>query len=74
MIQQVNTAIDAVQGVKTSFVNTFVTNEEFKKPLQTFINAQTTFAKKVAAEANTFFTTIGYSASLFDLKKAFATK
>lgn len=74
MIQPINTAIDTIQGAKTTFVKTFVTNEELKKPLQTYIDAQSSFAKKVVAEANTFFTTVGYSAFNFDAKKAFATK
>lgn len=74
MIQVVNTAIDTVQGAKTNFVKTFVTNEELKKPLQTYIDAQTAFAKKVAQEANIFFTTLGAAAYNFDAAKAFSVK
>jgi hypothetical protein len=74
MIHMVDTFIDTVQGAKTSFVNTFVYNEELKKPLQTYINAQTTFAKKVAQESFSFFTTVGIAANAFDVKKAFSVK
>jgi hypothetical protein len=66
-----NTAIDAFQGVKTQFVNTYVTNDELKKPLQTYIDAQTSFAKNAVHAANSFFTTVGTSLYNFDAAKAF---
>lgn len=71
MLNIVNTSIDAIQGAKTQFVKTFVTNEAVAKPLQTYIDAQTSFAKKVAVEANSFFTTVGMAAYSFDPAKAF---
>ena len=71
MLSAINTAIDSIQGAKTQFVKTFVTNEAVAKPLNTYIDAQTSFAKKVAAEANSFFTTVGMAAYNFDAKKAF---
>ena len=71
MLSAINTAIDSVQAAKTQFVKTFVTNEAVAKPLNTYIDAQTSFAKKVAAEANSFFTTVGMAAYNFDAKKAF---
>ena len=74
MLQNVNTAIDTFQGAKKQFIKTFVTNDEFAKPLNTFVDAQTSYAKKVAEEANKFFTTLGMSFYSFDAKKAFATK
>jgi hypothetical protein len=74
MLSFFNTTIDAIQGAKTQFVKTFAPNDEIAKPLQTYIDAQTYFAKKVASEANSFFTTVGVSAYNFDAKKAFATK
>jgi hypothetical protein len=72
MINYINTSIDAIQNAKTQFVKTFVTNEELAKPLNTYIDAQTSFAKKVAQETNSFLTTVGYAAYNFDAKKAFA--
>jgi len=72
MLNNINTAIDTFQGVKTKFVETYVKNEELKKPLNTFITAQTSFAKNVVKSYNDFFTTLGISAYTFDAKKAFA--
>lgn len=37
--------IDSVQNAKKTFVNTFVTNESFKKELTKLVDAQTEFAK-----------------------------
>jgi hypothetical protein len=73
MLQNINTAIDSFQGAKKQFVKTFVTNEELAKPLNTFVDAQTSYAKAVAVEVNKFFTTVGMSAYTFDAKKAFST-
>lgn len=72
MLQNINSAIDAFQSTKTQFVKTFVKNEELAKPLNTFIEAQTSYAKAVAVEVNKFFTTLGMSAYTFDAKKAFS--
>lgn len=74
MTQIVNNAIDTIAGAKKTFVTTFVTNEELRKPLNTFIDAQTDFAKKVVTEVNNFFTTVNLAASSVDVKKAFSTK
>ena len=74
MITAYNTFVDSIQSMKSQFVNTYVTNEEFKKPLQTYIDAQTTFAKKVGQEAWNFTSAIGGSFYDFDAKKAFAVK
>ena len=71
MLQNINTAIDTFQAVKTKFVETHVKNEELKKPLNTFIAAQASFAKNVAKSYNDFFTALGVSAYTFDAKKAF---
>lgn len=71
MLQNINTAIESFQSVKTNMVNTLVENEQLKKPLHTFIEAQTTFAKNVAKSASDFYTTVGISAALFDVKNLF---
>jgi len=72
MLSTINTSIDTFQSVKSKFVETYVKNEELKKPLNTFIAAQTSFAKNVAKSYNDFFTTMGMAAYTFDAKKAFA--
>ena len=74
MTSMFDTFVDAVQGAKTQFVKTFVANDELKKPLQTYIDAQSTFAKKVSQEVLNFYTSVGTSAWMFDAKKAFNTK
>lgn len=38
-------AIDSVQNAKKTFVNTFITDEKFKKELTKLVDAQTEFAK-----------------------------
>ena len=73
MLQNINSAIDTFQSTKTQFVKTFVKNEELAKPLNTFVDAQTSYAKVVAVEVNKFFTTLGMSLYTFDAKKAFST-
>ena len=73
MLHNINTVIDTFQGAKKQFVKTFVKNEELAKPLNTFIEAQTLYAKAVAVEVNKFYTTLGLSAYTFDAKKAFST-
>jgi uncharacterized protein YlbG (UPF0298 family) len=72
MLSNINTSIDTFQSVKSKFVETYVKNEELKKPLNTFISAQTSFAKNVAKSYYDFFTTMGMAAYTFDAKKAFA--
>lgn len=42
-----NAAIDSIQNAKTTFLNTFVKDEAFRKPAQDFVSAQTAFAKSV---------------------------
>ena len=74
MLSAINTSIDAISGAKTQFVNTFVKNDEVKNQLQTFIDAQQSFAKIVAKTTVDFYTTLGTAATSFDAKKAFATK
>jgi len=74
MLSAINTSIDTISGAKTQFVNTFVKNDEVKKQLQTYIDAQSSFAKNVAKSTVDFYTTVGTAATSFDAKKAFATK
>ena len=74
MLSALNTSIDTVAGIKTQFVKTFVQNEHVAKSLQTYVDAQQSFAKTVAKSTVDFFTTVGTAAASFDTKKAFATK
>lgn len=74
MLSAINTTIDTISGAKTQFVKTFVQNEEIARNLQTYIDAQQSFAKTVAQSTVDFFTTVGTAAFSTDYKKAFATK
>jgi hypothetical protein len=74
MLSAINTSIDTISGAKTQFVKTFVQNDEVAKSLQTYIDAQQSFAKTVAKSTVDFFTTVGTAAASLDTKKAFATK
>jgi hypothetical protein len=71
MLNNINTAIDSFQGIKSKFVETCVDNDEFKKPLNAFIAAQSSFAKIVAKAHVDFYMALGMSAYTFDAKKAF---
>ena len=46
-------------------------NEEIKSQLQTYIDAQQSFAKTMAKTTVDFFTTVGTSALAFDPRQAF---
>ena len=61
-----DTAIDTVQDAKNTFIKTFVTDEKVQKPLQSFVEAQRTFAKQVAK------TTLDVSTAFYDAAQKFA--
>ena len=48
MISIFNTAVDTIQGTKTQFVKTFVTNETVAEALTSFVDAQSDYTKKAA--------------------------
>lgn len=72
MTQHVNSFIDTVQGAKSTFVKTFVQHEGIAKSLQSFIDAQTKFAKEVVKTSTDVVTQATEELSKFDAKKAFA--
>jgi hypothetical protein len=74
MLSAYNAFVDTVKDVKTNFVKSFVSNDEIKKPLQTYIDAQAAFAKHMGHEVYAFMATVGNSVQNFDAKKAWATK
>ena len=74
MIEHINSSIDTISGIKTKFVETYVKNEEIKSQLQTYVDAQQSFAKTVAKSTVDFFNTIGLSMVAFDATQAFKTK
>lgn len=50
-----STAIDSIQSAKTQFLNTFVTNEALRAPMQDFVNAQTAFARQTVESLEKIF-------------------
>lgn len=72
MLSAYNTMVDLVKSAKSDFVKTCIPNDDLKKPLQTYIDAQAHFAKSVAQESVNFWTTVGLAAWNFDAKKAWA--
>ena len=42
-----NTFIDTIQNSKKFFVNSFITDEKVRKPLNAFVDAQTAFTKQI---------------------------
>ena len=55
-----DTAIDTIQDAKTSFIKTFVKDESLAKPLNSFVEAQRSFAKQLAK------TTLDISTAFYD--------
>ncbi len=51
-----NQAIDTFQGAKTAFLNSVVTEEKVRAPLQSFVDAQTSFAKEMVRIGDEVFT------------------
>ena len=69
MLSYANSFIDTFQGVKTQFLNTVVTDKKVREPLQSFVDAQTTFAKEMAKISNTFYTQATEQVEKFTAKK-----
>ena len=74
MLSAINTSIDTIVSAKQQFVKTFVQNDAVAKPLNTYIDAQASFAKDVAQSSVDFFTTVGDAFLNIDYKKAYAKK
>ena len=74
MLSLVNHNIDTIVSAKKQAVDTMIVNEELRKPMHTFIDAQSKLAKQVAEGLNTFMNTVAYSLWSADYNKIFATK
>ena len=48
MFSHVNTFIDTIQGAKTTALTNLITDKKVREPFQSFIDAQTAFAKEMA--------------------------
>ena len=75
MLSAINTAIDTIQGAKTTFVKTFVKDESIAKSLQSYVDTQTAFVKQVAKTSVDVGTKVASEAMKAEnYKSIFATK
>ena len=72
MLSLINHNIDTLVSAKKQVVDTLFVNEELRKPMHTFIDAQSKLAKQVAEGVNTFMNTVAYSIWSADYTKIFA--
>ena len=70
MLLYADMAIDAIQSSKTSWLKTFVSDEQVRNPLQQFVDAQTLFTKQVA---KTYWDVTGAAAEVV-VSKLFTAK
>ena len=69
MLSYANSFIDTIQGAKTQFLNTVVTDKSVREPLQAFVDAQTTFAKEVAKISDAVYNQTVSQVEKFTVKK-----
>lgn len=66
--------IDTIQGLKSSFVQTFVLDEKVSKPLQALIDTQTDFIKQLVKTTTDVTTTVFDNVVTETCKKVKAAK
>jgi hypothetical protein len=69
MFSYANVFIDTVQSAKSNALKTIVTDTKVREPFQSFIDAQTTFAKSMTDIADTFYTQVTEQVQKFTSKK-----
>lgn len=69
MLSYANSFIDTIQGAKTQFLNTVVTEKSVREPLQAFVNAQTNFAKEIAKISDSIYSQTVAQVEKFTAKK-----
>lgn len=55
MFSYANLFVDSIQTAKTNTLKYMITDEKARAPLQSFIDAQTTFAKEMVRIADTVY-------------------
>ncbi len=70
MLMYANMAIDAFQSSKTTWLKTFIVDEQVRTPLQQFVDAQTAFTKQVV---KTYWDVTGAAAEAI-VSKVFVNK
>ena len=69
MFSYANVFIDTVQAAKSNTLKTMVTDAKVREPFQSFIDAETTFAKSVTQIADSVYTQITEQVQKFTGKK-----
>lgn len=69
MFSYANSFIDTIQAAKSNTLKTIVTDTKVREPLQSFIDAQTAFAKSMTQIADTVYTQVTEQVEKFTGKK-----
>ena len=69
MFSYANSFIDTVQAAKTNTLKTMVTDAKVREPFQSFIDAETTFAKSMTEIADSFYAQVTEQVQKFTGKK-----
>jgi hypothetical protein len=69
MFSYANAFIDTVQSAKSNTLKYVVTDAKVREPFQSFIDAQTTFAKSMTEIADTVYTQVTEQVQKFTGKK-----
>ena len=69
MFSYANAFIDTVQAAKTNTLKTIVTDAKVREPFQSFIDAETTFAKSLTQIADSVYTQVTEQVQKFTGKK-----
>jgi len=69
MFSYLKPAVDSVQYVKTTFLNTFVKEENIREPLQEFVDKQAQFARDMLHAGDSLLTPSPRTISLNCTKK-----
>ena len=69
MFSYANSFIDTVQAAKTNTLKTMVTDAKVREPFQSFIDAETTFAKSLTQIADSIYAQVTEQVQKFTGKK-----
>lgn len=64
-----NQFVDTIQTTKSMALKTLVTDEKVRAPMQSFIDAQTTFAREVVKIADNVYSQVNEQVEKFTFKK-----
>jgi uncharacterized protein YueI len=64
-----NMFVNTIQDAKSKAVKTMVTDEKIRAPLQSFIDAQTAFAREMVKITESLYSQVSEQAEKFTIKK-----